>query len=237
VSGWQWIGLSVFAFLALYAALVFTLLAAGRRSDARALAGFVPDCAVLFTRLSRDPRLARRHKLLLLALVAYLSLPFDLIPDFIPIAGQLDDAILGRSRPAQSAPRRGLGADPRTLARAAEVARARLAAGRPHPAGRSGCRRRERMKGAPEASGRLRQVGRARRGLPRNVRVLGWVSFANDFASELVYPVLPLFLTITLACARRIRKTSLEFPRENSVQTPSTSQNGRGSPLRWRSSA
>ena len=44
----------------------------------------------------------------------------------------------------------------------------------------------------------LRRIGRARRGLPENVRALGWVSFANDFASELMYPVLPLFLTITL---------------------------------------
>jgi uncharacterized membrane protein YkvA (DUF1232 family) len=46
------------------------------------------------TRLARDPRVPRRRKLLLLALVAYLSLPFDLVPDFIPVAGQLDDAIV-----------------------------------------------------------------------------------------------------------------------------------------------
>ena len=36
----------------------------------------------------------RRRKLLLIALVAYLSVPFDLVPDFIPVAGQLDDAII-----------------------------------------------------------------------------------------------------------------------------------------------
>lgn len=94
MSGWQWIGLSLLGFLTIYATLVLALLAVGRRGDARAFAGFVPDCAVMFTRLARERRLARRHKLLLLALVAYLALPFDLIPDFIPIAGQLDDAIL-----------------------------------------------------------------------------------------------------------------------------------------------
>jgi MFS family permease len=44
----------------------------------------------------------------------------------------------------------------------------------------------------------IRRIGGARRALPQNVRALGWVSFANDFASELIYPVLPLFLTITL---------------------------------------
>jgi MFS family permease len=44
----------------------------------------------------------------------------------------------------------------------------------------------------------FRRVERARRALPENVRVLGWVSLANDAASELAYPVLPLFLTITL---------------------------------------
>ena len=39
---------------------------------------------------------------------------------------------------------------------------------------------------------------RARLALPRNVRALSWVSFANDAASELAYPIVPLFLTVTL---------------------------------------
>src|SRR5436189_1874639 len=42
------------------------------------------------------------------------------------------------------------------------------------------------------------QVAAARRALPRNVRALSWVSFANDAASELAYPIVPLFLTVTL---------------------------------------
>jgi uncharacterized membrane protein YkvA (DUF1232 family) len=78
----------------LYAALVLGLVVAGRRSQAGAVARFVPDCAVLFRRLMADRRVPRRHKAVLALLVAYLAMPFDLIPDFIPVAGQLDDAIL-----------------------------------------------------------------------------------------------------------------------------------------------
>ena len=80
--------------LGLYLGIVLAFILAGRREDARALAGFVPDCAVLFSRLLRDKRLPRRHKLLVAALIPYLALPFDLIPDFVPVAGQLDDAVL-----------------------------------------------------------------------------------------------------------------------------------------------
>lgn len=86
------IGIS--ATLALYALAVVALLAVGKRSDARALAGLIPDCTVLFGRLLRDSRVPRRRKLLVIPLLGYLVLPIDLIPDFIPVAGQLDDAIL-----------------------------------------------------------------------------------------------------------------------------------------------
>jgi len=49
---------------------------------------------VLVRRLLSDPRVPRRRKLLLALLVAYLAMPFNLVPDFIPVASQLDDAIL-----------------------------------------------------------------------------------------------------------------------------------------------
>jgi uncharacterized membrane protein YkvA (DUF1232 family) len=49
---------------------------------------------VLFKRLVRDPRVPRRAKAALWLLLPYLALPFDLIPDFIPVIGHLDDALL-----------------------------------------------------------------------------------------------------------------------------------------------
>ena len=54
----------------------------------------MPDCAVLFRRLLRDARVPRRAKLALVVLVGYLALPFDLVPDFIPVIGHIDDAVI-----------------------------------------------------------------------------------------------------------------------------------------------
>jgi hypothetical protein len=55
MRAWQWLlllfGIGVLA----YVGLVLALVLAGRRGDARALAGFVPDCVVLFRRLIASP--------------------------------------------------------------------------------------------------------------------------------------------------------------------------------------
>src|SRR2546423_14713062 len=48
------------------------------------------------------------------------------------------------------------------------------------------------------------QVAAAWRALPANVRALGWVSFANDLSSELAYPIVPLFLTVTLGAPVKV---------------------------------
>ena len=94
MAWWGWILVGIGVLAVLYAAFVAALVLMGRRGDARAMATFIPDCIVLVSRLARDPRVPRRRKLLLVALVGYLALPFDLVPDFIPVAGQLDDALI-----------------------------------------------------------------------------------------------------------------------------------------------
>jgi uncharacterized membrane protein YkvA (DUF1232 family) len=92
VPFWPW-GLLLIA-LGLYVVAVAALIAAGRREDARALAGFVPDCAILIGRLARDRRISLPRRVVLWLVLAYLATPIDLVPDFLPVAGQLDDAVL-----------------------------------------------------------------------------------------------------------------------------------------------
>jgi uncharacterized membrane protein YkvA (DUF1232 family) len=90
----QWLLYLTLATVVVYGGFVGGLAVAGRSNDARALAGFIPDCIVLFRRLLGDSRLPRRRRAIVVALVGYLAIPFDLVPDFIPVAGQLDDAVV-----------------------------------------------------------------------------------------------------------------------------------------------
>jgi uncharacterized membrane protein YkvA (DUF1232 family) len=90
----SWLLLAAAGVLVVYAAFVVALIVAGHRPSLRDLARFIPDCIVLVSRLLRDPRVPRRHKLMLGALVGYLAMPFDIVPDFIPVAGHLDDVLV-----------------------------------------------------------------------------------------------------------------------------------------------
>ena len=89
---WPW-GLLLIV-IGLYAIAVAAFLAAGRREDARAVAGFIPDCLVLVGRLARDRRIDPARRAGLWLVLAYLALPIDLIPDFLPVVGVADDAVL-----------------------------------------------------------------------------------------------------------------------------------------------
>nr|WP_238345545.1 DUF1232 domain-containing protein [Actinopolymorpha cephalotaxi] len=54
----------------------------------------LPDLLRLLRRLAADPDLPRGVRIRLTLLMAYLALPIDLIPDFIPVLGYADDAII-----------------------------------------------------------------------------------------------------------------------------------------------
>lgn len=49
---------------------------------------------LIYKGVLNDPRTPKPAKFLLWLAVGYLLLPFDLIPDFIPVIGHLDDAII-----------------------------------------------------------------------------------------------------------------------------------------------
>ncbi|HSD23102.1 MAG TPA: DUF1232 domain-containing protein [Solirubrobacterales bacterium] len=92
VPFWPWGVLLIV--LGAYLIGIAALIAAGRREDARALAGFIPDSVVLVSRLARDQRVSRRRRAVLFVVLGYLALPIDLVPDFLPGIGQLDDAVV-----------------------------------------------------------------------------------------------------------------------------------------------
>ena len=54
----------------------------------------LPNLIKLLGRLLKDPRVPRRSKMLLGGSLAYVMSPIDLLPDFIPVAGVLDDFFL-----------------------------------------------------------------------------------------------------------------------------------------------
>ena len=61
---------------------------------ARDLAGFLPDCVTAARVLRRDPRVPRRAKAAVLVAVLWVLSPIDLIPEFLPVIGPLDDVVV-----------------------------------------------------------------------------------------------------------------------------------------------
>ena len=73
---------------------VAALALAGKRTAAKELAAFLPNLLLLFRGLVRDPRCPRRSKALLIFAAVWIASPIDLIPEFIPLLGPLDDAVV-----------------------------------------------------------------------------------------------------------------------------------------------
>lgn len=59
----------------------------------RELARFIPDCVTTIARLRRDPRVPRRAKVALVLAGLWVASPIDLIPEFVPVIGPLDDVV------------------------------------------------------------------------------------------------------------------------------------------------
>jgi uncharacterized membrane protein YkvA (DUF1232 family) len=98
MTDWWWLDLLLAiagGLVLLWIALIITLAIAGPRGPLlREALRLLPDLLRLLKRLTADPNLPRGVRIRLVLLFAYLALPFDLVPDFIPVLGYADDAII-----------------------------------------------------------------------------------------------------------------------------------------------
>ena len=88
------IGAGTALLLAWLALIVALVLARPRGVLLREALRLLPDVLRLIRRLAADPDLPRGVRIRLGALLVYLASPIDLIPDFIPVLGYADDAII-----------------------------------------------------------------------------------------------------------------------------------------------
>ena len=73
---------------------IAALVIAGRHTHANELAMLLPNLLSLLRGMIRDPRVGRFDKFLLVIAVAWVASPIDLIPEFIPVFGPLDDVVV-----------------------------------------------------------------------------------------------------------------------------------------------
>ena len=92
---WRILAVVVIGLLAVWAILL-ALLWALRPRDARLgdLVRVIPDVVRLVRQLLRDPSVPIGAKVALIGLFVYLVNPIDLIPEFIPVLGPVDDAVV-----------------------------------------------------------------------------------------------------------------------------------------------
>jgi len=92
---WQWAAGVLCAVLVLWLALIIALITLRPRElNATAALRLLPDVIRLVSRMARDEALPLAPRVWLYLLLGYLLLPVDLMPDFIPILGFADDAII-----------------------------------------------------------------------------------------------------------------------------------------------
>jgi uncharacterized membrane protein YkvA (DUF1232 family) len=94
MRGWlTWLLVAAGLMVASWAALVVL---AGRLPPGplRELARFIPDCLTTIGRLRSDPRVPRRAKVAVVLAGLWLASPIDLLPEFLPVIGPLDDVVV-----------------------------------------------------------------------------------------------------------------------------------------------
>ena len=60
----------------------------------RQVAEFLPACLTTARKLRKDPAVPRRAKVALLVAIVWVVSPIDLLPEFLPVIGPLDDVIV-----------------------------------------------------------------------------------------------------------------------------------------------
>lgn len=92
----DWLAGLVVAGLCLIASWLILLMAARRLPPGvlRDLAAFIPDCVTTVRRLRKDPRVPRRARVAIIVAGLWVASPIDLIPEFIPVIGPLDDIVV-----------------------------------------------------------------------------------------------------------------------------------------------
>jgi uncharacterized membrane protein YkvA (DUF1232 family) len=95
-SHWLSIPLSIVGGVVLLWITLMVMLWIGKPDDLgiRDSARLLPDLVRLIKRLATDPGMPRGVRVRLAVLLGYLAIPIDLIPDFIPVIGYADDAII-----------------------------------------------------------------------------------------------------------------------------------------------
>jgi uncharacterized membrane protein YkvA (DUF1232 family) len=97
VGSWWWdllLGIAAGLLLAWVALIVALVIARPRGGLLREALRLLPDVLRLLPRLAADRSLPRGVRVRLALLLAYLAFPIDLVPDFIPVVGYADDAII-----------------------------------------------------------------------------------------------------------------------------------------------
>lgn len=75
-------------------ALMVVLAARLPEGTLKELASFLPDCVTTVRQLRRDPRVPRRAKVAVAIAGLWVLSPIDLIPEFLPVIGPLDDVVV-----------------------------------------------------------------------------------------------------------------------------------------------